>query len=116
MGHGARYLALLEGALERWDDAARLNDYALAAHERMGALPWLAFTHLDRARLLLARPARGRTRSLARAQAAQSLSKALALARRLDMAGLERQIAAVGSDAASPPQRAGTRPDGLLRS
>ena len=54
-GSISRYLALLAAMLEQWDDAASHFNDALEMNERMGALPWLAYTKEDYARFLLKR-------------------------------------------------------------
>jgi DNA-binding SARP family transcriptional activator len=51
----ARDLALLAGRLERWDDAERHFEDALAINTKSGALPWLAHTQAGYARLLRTR-------------------------------------------------------------
>jgi hypothetical protein len=48
-------MGLLAATMERWSDAARHFEDALAMNERMGARPWLAHTQHDYARMLLAR-------------------------------------------------------------
>jgi tetratricopeptide (TPR) repeat protein len=54
-GSVARDLGMLAGALERWDDAQRHFEDALAMNGRTGARPWLAHTRHDYARMLSAR-------------------------------------------------------------
>ncbi len=54
-GSVSRYLGLLAAMLERWNEAFRHFEDALAMNERMGARPWLARTQHDYARMLLAR-------------------------------------------------------------
>ncbi|PWU25180.1 MAG: hypothetical protein C5B48_02610 [Candidatus Rokuibacteriota bacterium] len=54
-GSVSRYLGLLSTTLERWDDAARHFEDAVAMNERMGVRPWLAHTQSDYARMLVAR-------------------------------------------------------------
>jgi DNA-binding SARP family transcriptional activator/class 3 adenylate cyclase/tetratricopeptide (TPR) repeat protein len=58
-GSVARYLALLATTTERWDEAERHFEDALAMNARMGARPWLAHTANDYARTLHARNTRG---------------------------------------------------------
>jgi tetratricopeptide (TPR) repeat protein len=53
----ARYLGQLATLLERWDTAEGHYVDAMARNESMGALPWLALTRRDYARMLLARGA-----------------------------------------------------------
>lgn len=50
----SRYLGLLAGLLERWDDAARHFEDALAMNERMQTPVWLAYTQYQYAAMLLA--------------------------------------------------------------
>ena len=54
-GSVSRYLGLLAGTLERWDEAAGQFEDALEMNARMGARPWLAHTQTDYSRMLLAR-------------------------------------------------------------
>ena len=54
-GSVSRTLGVLAAALSRWDDGARHFDAALVHNQHMGALPWLAHTQHDYARMLLAR-------------------------------------------------------------
>jgi DNA-binding SARP family transcriptional activator/tetratricopeptide (TPR) repeat protein len=54
-GSISRYLGLLATMTERWRDAERHFDAALAMNARMGARPWLAHTQRDYARMLRAR-------------------------------------------------------------
>jgi DNA-binding SARP family transcriptional activator/tetratricopeptide (TPR) repeat protein len=51
-GSVSRYLGLLAETLGRRDEAARHFEDALAANQRMGVRPWLAYTQHDYARLL----------------------------------------------------------------
>jgi tetratricopeptide (TPR) repeat protein len=89
-GSVSRYLGLLAATLGRDDDAMRHFEDAIAMNERMGALPWLAYTQYDYGRLLLARGRRERAEKL--------LDAALATFRELGMA------------APGPPQ---AKPDAL---
>jgi tetratricopeptide (TPR) repeat protein len=54
-GSVARYLGILATALGRWDDAERHFEDAVAANDRMGLRPWLAYARHDYARMLAAR-------------------------------------------------------------
>jgi len=54
-GSVSRTLGVLAAALSRWDDGTRHFEAALVHNEHMGALPWLAHTQHDYARMLLAR-------------------------------------------------------------
>ncbi len=54
-GSVSRTLGVLAVVLSRWDDGARHFQAALIHNQNMGALPWLAHTQYDYARMLLAR-------------------------------------------------------------
>ena len=79
-GSVARYLGLLATTIGRWDAAVRHFEDALASNERMGALPWLAHTQADYARMLLSRGSAGD-----RQQAERLLGAAASTFRRLGM-------------------------------
>ena len=67
-GSVSRYLGLLAWTISQPDDAARHFEDALEMNERMGALPWLAHSRADYARMLEARGGDGdgeRARALA---------------------------------------------------
>jgi tetratricopeptide (TPR) repeat protein len=85
-GSQARALGLLATALERWNEAELNFEKALAQNERAGALPWVAHTHHDYARMLLSRgiPADNHR---ARAHAREALSTA----KSMGMANLEEK-------------------------
>jgi DNA-binding SARP family transcriptional activator len=95
-GSVSRYLGILATMTKSWVEAELHFEAALAMNERMGARPWLAHTHSDYARMLIARdkPAdRGRALELA--------GRALEAYRSLGMdsfaaeaARLERELAA----------------------
>ena len=51
LGPVARYLGILAGAAERWEDAAAHFEEALALNAKVGALPWSARTREDQARM-----------------------------------------------------------------
>jgi DNA-binding SARP family transcriptional activator len=55
LGSASRYLGLLAHTMSRWDDAALYFNHALKINASMGALPWVAHTQHDYARMLLAR-------------------------------------------------------------
>jgi DNA-binding SARP family transcriptional activator len=57
-GSASRTLGILARALSRWDDATRHFEAAIVHNQRMGALPWLAHTQHDYAKMLLARGTR----------------------------------------------------------
>jgi hypothetical protein len=81
-GAVSRYLGLLAVTRERWNEAERHFDYALAMNERMGFRPWFARTQEDFAQLLLTRDSAGD-----RERAGDLLSRALATYRELGMNG-----------------------------
>ena len=85
----SRYLGALATTLERWDDAARHFEDALAMNARMDARPWLAHTQEQYATMLLARRQSGD-----RDKAAALLDAALATTRELGMRALEERITA----------------------
>jgi DNA-binding SARP family transcriptional activator/tetratricopeptide (TPR) repeat protein len=58
-GSVARYLGLLATTTDRLDDAQLHFEDALAANERMGARPWLAYTQNDYAQMLFTRDLAG---------------------------------------------------------
>ena len=64
-GSVSRTLGVLAAVLSRWEDAARHFQAAVHHNQNMGALPWLAHTQHDYARMLLARHMPG-DRELAR--------------------------------------------------
>jgi class 3 adenylate cyclase/tetratricopeptide (TPR) repeat protein len=84
----SRYLGALATTLERWEDAERHFEDALAMNARMDARPWLAHTQEQYASMLLARHqpnARDKARAL--------LDAALATTRELGMHALEERVA-----------------------
>ena len=86
-GARSRYLGALASTLERWDDAARHFEDALAMNARMEAWPWLAHTQFQYAKMLLSR---GHLAD--RDRICELLDSAAATARRLGMRALEQQI------------------------
>jgi DNA-binding SARP family transcriptional activator len=92
-GSVARFVALLDAALGRQDEAARRFEDALGANGAMGFRPWLALTQVDYARTLLVRD------GPSDADSAQCLLKeALATYRELGMTGpLERARDVLGA-------------------
>jgi tetratricopeptide (TPR) repeat protein len=86
----SRYLGALAVTLERWDDATRHFEDALAMNARMQAWPWLAHTQHQYATMLLSR-----SLSVDRDRAFALLDSALATARRLGMRGLEERVTVV---------------------
>jgi tetratricopeptide (TPR) repeat protein len=85
----SRYLGALATTLERWDDAARHFEDALAMNAHMDARVWLAHTQEQYATMLLARHQSGD-----RDKAAALLEAALATTRELGMRALEERITA----------------------
>ena len=85
----SRYLGALATTLDRWDDAARHFEDALAMNARMEACPWLAHTQDQYATMLLARHQSGD-----RDKAVTLLDAALVTARELGMRALEERITA----------------------
>jgi uncharacterized protein HemY len=53
-GSVSRTLGVLATALSRWEDGTRHFQAAIDHNQNMGALPWLAHTQHDYARMLLA--------------------------------------------------------------
>ena len=89
-GAVSRYLGALATTLERWDDAARHFEDALAMNARMDARTWLAHTQQQYATMLLARNNSGD-----RERAIELLDAALATTRELGMRALEERITAM---------------------
>jgi DNA-binding winged helix-turn-helix (wHTH) protein/tetratricopeptide (TPR) repeat protein len=89
-GSVTRPLASLAGLLGRFDQAERHFETALQTHRRMGALPWLAHTQHDFARMLLARG-----EALDRRRALELAGDALATACELGMAPLAERAEAL---------------------
>jgi tetratricopeptide (TPR) repeat protein len=88
-GAVSRYLGALATVLERWDDAVRHFEDALAMNSRMGARPWLAHTQEHYAAMLLARRDSGD-----RDKVAALLGAALVTSRELGMRALEERVTA----------------------
>ena len=91
-GSMTRYLGLLAMTMERFEDAARHFEDALAMNERMGARPWLAHTRRDYARMLLARDTPG-----GQERAQTLLDQAVATYRELGMESHAAKAATVTS-------------------
>jgi class 3 adenylate cyclase/tetratricopeptide (TPR) repeat protein len=87
-GAMSRYLGALASTLERWDDAERHFEDALAMNTRMEARTWLAHTQEQYATMLLARHESGD-----RDKAALLLEQALATTREIGMRALEERVA-----------------------
>lgn len=88
-GAVGRPLAVLAGVLERWGDAVRHFEDAIAMNEKLGARPWLARTRYDYARVLLTRDAPGD-----RERATALLEEEESSARRIGMDHLAARIVA----------------------
>jgi tetratricopeptide (TPR) repeat protein len=80
VGAASRYLGILASTMERWDEAERHFEHALAMNERMGAPPWLAHAQHDYARMLVARDGPGD-----RKRSEELLDRAIANYRELGM-------------------------------
>jgi tetratricopeptide (TPR) repeat protein len=81
-------VALLATTLGRFEEAEARFGTAAATHARLGAPIWLARTRFEWARMLLARRQPGDTE-----RARELLGQALATARELDLANIERRAA-----------------------
>jgi len=86
-GSAGRYLGLLAATLAAWERAEEHFEAALQVNGSMGALPWLAHTQWDYARMLRRR---GRVADLERSEAL--LSEAWTTANRLDMVALKTRL------------------------
>jgi tetratricopeptide (TPR) repeat protein len=111
--HGAywgsvhHYLGLLAATRQRWDDASRHFEAALASEARMGGRPFVAWTECEYGKSLLARGD-----PVDRDPAGRLLESALATAREIGMAGLVARIQKVGrhvSEAVATTAPASTR-------
>jgi len=98
-GAVARTLGVLAATITRWADAERHFESALAMNTEMGARPWVAHTHRDYARMLVARDARGD-----RAKAQQHLSQAVT---GYDALGMEWHTARASGDVPERHDRLG---------
>lgn len=85
----SRYLGALAAMLERWDDAERHFEDALAMNTRMEAPPWIAHTQHQYAGMLLRR-----NRSRDRERALELLHAAFATAHGLGMGALNERVTA----------------------
>src|SRR5437870_4595834 len=97
------YLGLLASALCRVADATRHFEDAAKVHERIGARPFLAWTQLSHARLLLTGDTGAR-----RSEATALLASALTTARELGMDGLVAKMRGLGLETA--PTAGGQEP------
>jgi tetratricopeptide (TPR) repeat protein len=100
-----RPLGILARVTGRLEEAERHLDRALDANGRMGGRPWVARTQHDLARMLRLRGGDGD-----HDRAAGLLEEALASARALGMAELERRVSAL-ADETGPPREARQRTD-----
>jgi len=99
-GSVSRYLGLLAATTKRSKDAELHFEHALQTNTEMGALPWVAHTQEDYARLLLSRNERGD-----RERALKLIADALATYRELGMKSWARSATALEqtlSGAAAP--------------
>jgi len=114
LGSAARYLGILAATMRRWLDAERHFEQAMAMNAKIGARSWLATTHLDYARMLLARRAPGD-----HDRAVALLTRAIDSARELGMADLAGKASALereakeerrgGASSRRPVKRRGSR-------
>src|SRR2546428_362537 len=95
-GSISSYLGLLASALGRVADATRHFEDAAKVHDRIGARPFLAWTQLSHARLLLTCDAGARS-----SEATALLASALPTARELGMDGLVAKIRGLGLETAA---------------
>ena len=89
-GAVAHYLGLLAGTLDRFDEAETHFAAAAATHERFGAPAWVARTRCEWAAVLLRRGVPGDAQ-----RAHHLLDQALATARELGLASVERRVVAL---------------------
>jgi class 3 adenylate cyclase len=88
-GSVSRYLGLLAGTMEHWDEAANHFERAMEMHSNMGARPYLAYTEHEYADMLLRRGGEGD-----REKALELVAEALDTAQELGMKTLvERALA-----------------------
>src|SRR5262245_18571018 len=94
-GCAAGQLGLLAKTMQRWDDAARHFEDAIAANRRMGMRPWVAQYQFEYARALLSRDAPGD-----RERAVALLCEAEDSATELDLRELAGETAALRQETA----------------
>jgi class 3 adenylate cyclase len=97
-GAAARYLGMLAITLQRWDDAARWFEDAIAMNTRTGMRHALAHSQTDYAAMLLARLEAGAEQSnpeRCRAKALELLNRAISTAHELGMKPLVEQALAL---------------------
>ena len=90
-GSVSRGLGVLAATMSEWDAASRHFEEAMRTNGTMGALPWLAHTQHEYARMLLARDG-----PADRDRAHDSVASAKALAAELGMSALAQRISARG--------------------
>ena len=102
LGSGSLYLALLATAATCWAEAVEHFEASLREHERLGAVPLLARTRYEYARMLLRRG-----QAADRDRARDLLDRAAATARATGMTVLREQVAGLLEASASeaPPAR-----------
>ena len=100
LGAAARLLGMLAATLERWDDAERHFERALAINAASGGRPWLAQSQSEYAAMLLERQRPGdRERAMEMIDVALQESRALGMRSLADrLAALQRPGARAGSD------------------
>jgi len=106
LGSVDRYLGELAATMQRWDDATRHFDTALAMNRRMHAWPQLALTALEYARMLGMLGDRA-----AQSQIASLLEESIAIADRLGMSDVSRKARALASEQPSLAAATGHLPD-----
>jgi tetratricopeptide (TPR) repeat protein len=89
-GSVSGYLGILAATMQRFEDAERHFQDALAMNERMGARPWVAHTQHDYAQMLLTRDAPGD-----REQAVELLDACLSTCGELGLVALEQRASAL---------------------
>ncbi len=95
-GSASRQLGMMASLMERWDDAQRHFDDALAFNQQMNASPWVAHTQYQYAKMLVARDAPGdKARALGLLQAALETAEALGMAKIIER-GLALKLEAQG--------------------
>nr|MDP9237548.1 tetratricopeptide repeat protein [Chloroflexota bacterium] len=97
-GSASRQLGMMAAVMERYDDAERHFEDALAFDQKMNARPWVAHDRYQYAKMLLARAAPGdRDRALALLQPALATAEELGMAKIIERA-LALKLQAQGID------------------
>jgi hypothetical protein len=94
-GSAAHWLGMLTTTLGRHQQAGQYLATAMAFHQRLGAAPWVARTHVEQARLLLATD--GHDRALELLAAAGKITK------RYGMSTLAADISSLAASIPKPP-------------